>query len=83
MVSIAFCDTYVALVYIPVFPLDETLKKLTGIQLALFFGGITAFLALFNLAALTFERYIAIFNGLRYAMILTDRRINLSWVPFG
>ena len=76
VISLAFCDSLAALVFIPCKELfRNTIEREIRIPIASYASSLSAVGSLLNIAALTFDRYVAIFNGLRYETIMTPARV--------
>eukprot|EP00112_Aurelia_sp_Birch-Aquarium-sp1_P024968 Seg81.3 transcript_id=Seg81.3/GoldUCD/mRNA.D3Y31 product="Dopamine D3 receptor" protein_id=Seg81.3/GoldUCD/D3Y31 len=76
VISLAFCDSLAALVFIPCNELfRNTIESEVRIPIAGYASSLSAIGSLLNLAALTFDRHTAIFNGLRYETIMTSARV--------
>eukprot|EP00112_Aurelia_sp_Birch-Aquarium-sp1_P012033 Seg2529.4 transcript_id=Seg2529.4/GoldUCD/mRNA.D3Y31 product="alpha-2C adrenergic receptor" protein_id=Seg2529.4/GoldUCD/D3Y31 len=76
VISLAFCDSLAALVFIPCKELfRNAIESEIRIPIAGYASSLSVIGSLLNLAALTFDRYIAIFNGLRYEAIMTSARV--------
>eukprot|EP00794_Sanderia_malayensis_P012059 gene12059-13302_t len=70
VVSLAFCDIIIATTFIPLYIFHTKHGKN-------YVAALSSFGSLFNLLALTYDRYIAIFHGLRYFNIMSDKKIRL------
>ena len=76
VISLAFCDSLAALVFIPCKELfRNAIESKIRIPIAGYASSLSVIGSLLNLAALTFDRYVAIFNGLRYETIMTPARV--------
>ena len=81
VVSLAFCDILVALLFIPFYAaLDDLIKENIGIPLSGYVTSFTGFGSLFSLGALTYERYVSIFNGLRYFALMNDKKVRFMMI---
>ena len=76
ILSLAFCDILVAVIFIPFYLVfDELVNESIGLSVNGYFSSFSGFGSLFNLAALTYERYVAIFDGLRYFVIMNGKKV--------
>ena len=84
VISLAICDILIGTVYIPfqIIHYEEdprTRNQLLG-PISYYVSGFAGFGVLFNLVALTYERYVAIFLGLRYFEVMNHRKVKMIMV---
>lgn len=67
VISLAFCDILTAVVFIPLYVFETNAGRD-------YVSALSTFGSLFNIAALTYERYVAIVHALRYYTIMNDQK---------
>ena len=76
VISLAFCDVLVAIIFIPCHELfHNSIQKAISLPIAGYIASITTLGSLWNLTALTYDRFVAIFNGLRYEKVMTSKKV--------
>ena len=76
VISLAFCDMLVAIVFIPCHELfQNSIQKVLTLPIAGYITSIVTLGSLWNLTALTYDRFVAIFYALRYEDIMTGKKI--------
>ena len=92
VISTSVSGIFIGLLFVPFFlVLDEvTRRQITNdamVPVSSFLASFLGFSLIFNVAALTYERYVAVFHSLRYHCLVTNARVNrvliVVWmVPF-
>ena len=81
VISLALCDLLVALIFIPCHELfQESIQKVIPLPIAGYVASIATLGSLWNLTALTYDRCVAVFDGLRYEEIMTDKKVTKMMV---
>ena len=85
VISTSVSGMFVGLLFVPFFlVLDEvTRRQITDglvVPVSSFLASFLEFSLLFNVAALTYERYVAVFCSLRYNCLVTNARINRALI---
>ncbi len=76
VISLAFCDLLIAIVFIPCHEFfSEQIERAIHLPVSAYVASIVGYGSLLNLAALTYDRYVAIFDSLRYHAIITKKRV--------
>ena len=76
VISLAFCDMLVAIVFIPCHEFfQNSIQKVLTLPIAGYITSIVTLGSLWNLTALTYDRFVAIFYALRYEDIMTGKKI--------
>ena len=78
IISLAFCDLLIALVFIPcreLFP--HPIEEVVPFDITGYIASITTIGSLLNLAALTYDRFVAVFYSLRYHAIMTNNTVRV------
>jgi Predicted membrane-associated HD superfamily hydrolase len=90
VISTSISGLLIGALFVPFFvALDDLLQAISRgvIPISSFLSSFLGFSLLFNIAALTYERYIAVFRSLEYNLVITNRRVNKAlfvvWtIPF-
>lgn len=81
VISLSICDLLVALIFIPCHELfHESIQRLIPLPIAGYVASIATLGSLWNLTALTYDRYVAVFDGLRYEVIMTNKKVTMMMV---
>ena len=81
VISLAFCDLLVAVIFVPCHELfHNSIQKVIPLPIAGYIASLATLGSLWNLAALTYDRFVAIFDGLRYEEVMTDKKATLLMI---
>eukprot|EP00795_Rhopilema_esculentum_P008329 gene8329-14293_t len=75
VISLAFCDLLVAVIYIPHQIFQTAIQKAVPVPISGYVTSIAALGSLWNLAALTYDRYVAVFDCLRYEQVMRPKKV--------
>ena len=76
VISLAFCDLLVAVIFIPCHELfQSSIQKMISLPIAGYVASMATLGSLWNLTALTYDRFVAIFDGLRYEEVMTNKKV--------
>lgn len=85
VISTSVSGMFIGLLFVPFFVvLDEVTRRQIAdglvVPVSSFLASFLGFSLLFNIAALTYERYVAVFCSLRYNCLVTNARINRALI---
>ena len=72
VVSLAVCDILIAVIFIPLYIINRSFDN--------YVAAFSSFGSLLNLLALTYDRYVAIFNAMRYHEIMNQQKVRLLMI---
>ena len=72
VVSLAVCDILIAVIFIPLYIINKSFVN--------YVAALSSFGSLLNLLALTYDRYVAIFNAMRYHEIMNQQKVRLLMI---